>query len=181
MKASKSTNSRPASDKPGCAPSGLLDRFRSKSCNPSAVTVFWEIDNTRTKLAEMDDYPGVIPVVVEALKRKGVRVDESCFKHPDISNPNKYIMVLRGEAGRILDPLFEREPCSLAREQVGQGYLRRLHLRLASFIRRRCGHSKLGGSHDAVCAIWSNDRTDRRGRPVTSELETGAARPRSVQ
>ena len=28
---------------------------------------------------------------------------------------------------------------------------------------------------------WSNDGTDLRGQPVTSELETDAARPRSVQ
>ena len=33
----------------------------------------------------------------------------------------------------------------------------------------------------SMCAMPPNARTDRRGRPVASELETDAARPRSVQ
>ncbi|MEN9675696.1 MAG: hypothetical protein RIS76_1592 [Verrucomicrobiota bacterium] len=32
-----------------------------------------------------------------------------------------------------------------------------------------------------VREVLSNARTDRRGRPVASELETDVARPRSVQ
>jgi hypothetical protein len=35
--------------------------------------------------------------------------------------------------------------------------------------------------HSVLCDLQSNEKTDRRGRSVTSELRTDVARPRSVQ
>ena len=60
------------------------------------------VDDGRAQLAEMLNYPGPIAVLVEALKREGVRFDESSFPHENITHPNPYVAVIRGEAAEFL-------------------------------------------------------------------------------
>jgi len=52
-------------------------------------------------------------VLIDALEKKGVRFDEASFKNQDISHLNKHVVVLRGDARKLCDCLFECNPCSV--------------------------------------------------------------------
>ena len=61
----------------------------------------------------MYDYPGVIPVLVDALKKKGVRFDEASFQNRDIGGLNKHVAILRSDVFKLCDCLFECTPSSI--------------------------------------------------------------------
>jgi len=58
----------------------------------------------------MQDHPGAMPVLVNALKKKGVRLNETSFEHGDVTYLNKNIVVLRGAAYEIVHSEFESSP-----------------------------------------------------------------------
>ena len=80
---------------------------------------FREIDNTRSELGKVDDYPGAMAVLVDALKAKGVRPEEIRFEDADVVRNEHYIVVLRGDACKLLDRLNESQPSPLARKKTG--------------------------------------------------------------
>jgi hypothetical protein len=59
------------------------------------------------QLAEVDDYPSAMAVLVESLKRKGVRLDEHRFQDGDITHLNKYVTIIRGDAAELLHRAYE--------------------------------------------------------------------------
>jgi hypothetical protein len=135
-----------------------LSRRTGKNADRPLVPLFREGHDSSVKLAEVDDYPGVVAVAVKALKDKGVRVDESAFKHPDISNPNKYVMVLRGEAYHLLDALFESKPRRLTRKQRRQSHLRRVGIGRTGRLSHLKLSKHLGGIHKQQALIAAHLR-----------------------
>jgi hypothetical protein len=69
--------------------------------------------NTDGKLREMEDYPGVVPVLIDALEKKGMRFHEESFNNGDISYHNKYVVVFRGTAAEVLHRAFHGVPSGL--------------------------------------------------------------------
>src|SRR5437660_822886 len=101
----------------GAAP--LLDDLRPSDRHfgdPSGFTVFRTINNTGIENAEMDDFPGVLPTIIRALKEEGVRCNKRSFADKDIVHLDKYVMIIRGKSGRLLDPLLHSTPCSISRK-----------------------------------------------------------------
>ena len=129
-----------------------------KNADRPLVPLLREGHDSSVKLAEVDDYPGVVAVAVKALKDKGVRVDESAFKHPDISKPNKYVMVLRGEAYHLLDALFESKPRRLTRKQRRQSHLRRVGIGRTGRLSHLKLSKHLGGIHKQQALIVAHLR-----------------------
>ena len=68
----------------------------------------------------MDDYPGAMAVLIESLKGKGVRFDESDFKDGDIIHENQYVTIIRGEAGEFLHRIYESLESGATAEQATQ-------------------------------------------------------------
>ncbi len=128
------------------AASGLLGcRATGEACNDPSGTTFRIIDNTRTKLGEMDDYPGAMATLINALKAKGVRSEEIRFKHDDIVHLDHYVVILRGDALKLVDRLNETEPSGLPRQQSRQRHLRIVKLlssmrRFAHILLQCCGY-----------------------------------------
>ena len=87
-----------------------------KSSDNSLVPPFREINNTGLDLGEMEDYPGVMAVLVEALEKKGVRFNEASFGHGDITHENKHVVIFRGAAAEFLHRAFEGIPSSVPGE-----------------------------------------------------------------
>jgi hypothetical protein len=53
------------------------------------------VDDTDSQLRKMEDYPGALAIVINALKQKGMRFAEESFKNGDISNDNYYAVTIR--------------------------------------------------------------------------------------
>jgi hypothetical protein len=103
-----------------------------KSCNDPAGALLGAIDNLNTELAEMLNYPGPMAVLIESLKRKGVRLDELDFRDGDITHKNQYVAVIGGDAAECLHRIYDGLERGLTGEQVMQDA--RLFLKS-----RRCG------------------------------------------
>ena len=74
-------------------------------------------------LSEMADYPGAMPVLIEALKEKGVRLDELSFDDDEIVYLNQNVVILRGAALELVHRAFQSDEGSLSREEMRQGKL----------------------------------------------------------
>ena len=109
-------------------------RFIAKTCDDPTRPPFRVIDNTRVQLAEVDDYPGTMAVLIDALKKKGVRLDEARLQNSDVAHLNKYVTIIRGDTAEFLDRAFQCVPSGLTRKQRWQGYLRRVCLRLTHHL-----------------------------------------------
>jgi len=66
----------------------------------------------------MTDYKGIIPLVIEAAEKKGMRFDILDFPDGEIECLNNDVVIFRGSAGKFIDCLFEREECSFTREPM---------------------------------------------------------------
>ena len=101
-----------------------LDHGRETS-NDSRFISLGEINNTGNHLRKMSYYAGLMAVLKDALKKKGVRFDELSFEDGEIEYLNKDVMVLRGNACEIVHRSFERLPEGVARSmpklQLGRG------------------------------------------------------------
>ena len=60
----------------------------------------------------------VMTVLVEAAKKKSVRLHESDFRDGDVECLNNYVMVFRGRAADVIYSLFKGDECSLPAHQV---------------------------------------------------------------
>jgi hypothetical protein len=108
--------------------SDLLDSIiLGKPSNNSARPALRQIDNMSDELAEMYDYPGIMAIIRDAAKKKGMRFNEADFPDGEVESPNDYIAIFRGSACEFLDRLFESNKGSIAREQAGDGIARNRH------------------------------------------------------
>jgi hypothetical protein len=102
--------------------SDLLGRrlMGRKSCDDSAGAKLRAINNMNAELAEMLNYPGPMAVLIESLKRKGVRLDELNFRDGDITHKNQYVTVIGGDAAECLHRIYDGLERGLTAEQVMQ-------------------------------------------------------------
>lgn len=59
------------------------------------------------KLAEVLDHPGAMAILVEPFKRKCMRFDKTCFKDGDITDLNKYVAIIGGDAAEFLHGAYQ--------------------------------------------------------------------------
>ena len=60
-------------------------------------------------------------VVIEAAKKKGVRLQESDFRNEDVESLNQHVMVFRGAAADLVNSIFERDERGVSAHQVVHG------------------------------------------------------------
>ena len=82
------------------------------------------INDPCAELTEMLNYPGPVAVLVEALKREGVRFDESCFPNENITYQNPNVAIIRGEAAEFLHRACKSIESRRAGEQPRHSNLR---------------------------------------------------------
>ena len=118
----KNHNRPKAAGASAVACSDLLGRRRMgrKSCDDSAGANLRAINNMNAELAEMLNYPGPMAVLIESLKRKGVRLDELHFRDGDITHKNQYVAVIGGDAAECLHRIYDGLERGLTAEQVMQ-------------------------------------------------------------
>ena len=71
------------------------------------------------ELSEMANYRGVMAVIRDAAKKKGVRFDVSDFPDGEIESPNNDVAIFRGSACKFLDRLFQSTERSIAGQPMG--------------------------------------------------------------
>jgi hypothetical protein len=86
----------------------LLGRIR-KSSDGSTLLDFRTKPDTGDKLRYVKSYRGVLARLVDAAKREGVRFRVNDFSGDDIVSVNNDIVVIRGDALRVFDGVFERQ------------------------------------------------------------------------
>jgi len=69
----------------------------------------------------MNDYKGVMAVIIETAKKKGVRLDVSDFSDYEIERLNDDVVFLRGRAYELIDRLFKCDEGTLPAVEVGHG------------------------------------------------------------
>jgi hypothetical protein len=74
-----------------------------------------------SELGEMKNYPGVIAVLIDALKKKGMRFDEKSFFNGDITHHNNYIVTIRGAAAEVLHRAFHGIPSGVPAHHGSDG------------------------------------------------------------
>ena len=98
-----------------------------KSLNDSADNslgaALGPVNNMHYNLSEVADYAGAMPVLIDALKKKGVRFDELGFDDGEITYLNQNVVVLRGDAYEVVHRAFHGDEGGLARKQVWQNNL----------------------------------------------------------
>jgi len=65
----------------------------------------------------MTKYKGIMALVVETAKKKGVRFDVSDFPDGEIKCLNQHVVIFRGSAGKLIDRLFQSDVGRLARKK----------------------------------------------------------------
>jgi hypothetical protein len=90
----------------------------TKSCDDWFGLPLGSVNNTESKLGKMKPYPGVIAVVIDALKKKGMRFEEVSLKNGDITYDNKNIVVFRGDTAKVLNRAFHGSPRSVPTHQT---------------------------------------------------------------
>ena len=83
-------------------------------CNLRAV------DDGNAQLAEMLNYPGPVAVLIAALEREGVRLDELRLRDEDITYKNPYVAIIRGESAEILHRAKESLKSRVPTHQAGE-------------------------------------------------------------
>ncbi len=91
------------------------------------------VSDAHFNLSEVADYPGAMPVLVEALEKKGVRFDESSFCDGEVTYLNQNVVVLRGAAYEFVHRAFHREEHGLAGKKTWKR-----ELRFAQLLRSLC-------------------------------------------
>lgn len=65
---------------------------------------------------EMENYPGVMSVLIEAFAKEGVRFDEADFSKEDFIHKDKYVTIIRGKANEFIDRALDRMKSGAARQ-----------------------------------------------------------------
>lgn len=61
----------------------------------------------------MDNYAGIIPFLIDAAKKKGVRFEIDDFADEEVERKNDDLVIFRGRAAKVIDRIFEGLPsCS---------------------------------------------------------------------
>jgi hypothetical protein len=79
-----------------------------------------EEDDATRYLREMANYPGPMAVLCEALKKEGVRFDETRFCDGQITHQNQYVTIIRGDAADFLHRAIEGIEHRKARQKMWQ-------------------------------------------------------------
>jgi hypothetical protein len=66
----------------------------------------------------MTDYKGIIPLVIDPAKKKGMRFDISDFPDGEIECLNNDVVIFRGTTGKFINGLFECTECSFTRKPM---------------------------------------------------------------
>ena len=119
---------------------------RRKPGDGSTRPLLGSVDDAGNNLGVVRNYPGAMSVLIDAMKKKGVRFDELSFEHGDITYQNQNVVVLRGAAYEVVHRAFKGEPRRIPRKERWQGYLRGVRLCLA----RHLGCFKLSGEFKVV-------------------------------
>ena len=115
----------------------------TKSCDDWLRPKFGTVNNCEYKLGEVETYPRVLPSIIEALEKKGMRFDEVSMDNGDIRYLNHDIVVFRGGAAKLLHCAFHGLPSRVTRKKIRQCNLslscrrlalRRFYLRLAEIL-----------------------------------------------
>ena len=105
----------------GCCLQRFVGHFDScESRNDSALIPLGTIGDSGDKLAKVNHYVGVMAVIADAAKKKGVRFEISDFPNGDVECRNEHVVIFRGKACEFIDRLFERDESGLAREKIAQ-------------------------------------------------------------
>jgi len=91
--------------------------------NPRGTTL-GPVNNMHYNLSEVANYRGSMPVLIDALKKKGVRFDELSFGDGEITYLNQNVVVLRGAAYEVIHRAFHGEECGITGKKVRQRNLR---------------------------------------------------------
>jgi len=140
------------------------------------------VSDVHFNLSEVADYPGAMPVLVEALEKKGVRFDESSFCDGEVTYLNQNVVVLRGAAYEFVHRAFHREEHGLAGKKTWKR-----ELRFAQLLRLiyACGeivdmaHSR-GGSNETEISCGEPGATSHGTKDVdgrNSERRSQACSP----
>ena len=84
-----------------------------KTRDDSTRPLLGSVDDAGNNLGVVRNYPGAMVVLVDAMKKKGVRFDELDFEYGDITYENNNVVVLRGAAYEIIYRAFKCEPCCI--------------------------------------------------------------------
>ncbi len=71
-------------------------------------SAFWTIDDTGMKLAEVDDRPGWMTVLVAPLERECMRFDEAGIQHCQITHQNNHVRIIWGKTTEFINSMFKR-------------------------------------------------------------------------
>ncbi len=68
----------------------------------------------------MADYKGILPLIIETAKKKGVRFDIFDFTNEEIECINNDVVIFRGKGCDLINRLFHSKESCLPRKEVGQ-------------------------------------------------------------
>ena len=85
----------------------------TKSCDDGILPTLGTVNDSHSELGEMKCHPGVMAILIDALKKKGVRFDEVSVVNGNISHHNHYVVTIRGDAAKPLHRVPESVPCSV--------------------------------------------------------------------
>jgi hypothetical protein len=71
-------------------------------------------------LREVANNPGTMPFLIDALKKKGVRLDELSFGDGEITYLNQNVVILRSPAYEVIHRAFHGEKCGLTGKKMRQ-------------------------------------------------------------
>lgn len=124
------------------------------------------INDTHADLGVVDDYPGVMAVLVDALKKEGVRFNERDFLDGEITCHNQNVMVLRGAAYEVVHRAFESRERRITRRKSSIALIKHKWATLTSgYHSLKCFVIRFFCSaHNVRCALPPNDQAHlRRG------------------
>lgn len=79
-------------------------------CDDGILPALGAVNDSDSELGEMECHPGAMAILIDALKKKGVRFDEVSVVHGDISHHDHYVVTIRGGAAKVLHRAFESVP-----------------------------------------------------------------------
>jgi len=92
--------------------------FAGKPGHNARLPVAGAVDHPCDELVEMAEDKGVMAALIEAAKKKGVRLDIADFQNGDVECRNQNLFIFRGAACQLLDSIFKRGEGSLSTDPV---------------------------------------------------------------
>ena len=145
-------------DRARCLLASLLVPPFGKAGNLALAAYFREIYDLSNALREMANYKGIMAVIRDAAKKKGMRFNVADFPDGDVESPNEHVAIFRGEACKFLDRLFKCGEYSVARKPVRKGHrpkragLKNLPYLLKGLRRKVHAHNVMMTNYDSATA-----------------------------